>query len=171
MKKLTLLVLAAMAVIPAAAIADTTNSADLAVSMTNPGWQVCGFPYGCQNRIGNNYASFTITVKNNGPSAASTVTLTDSAWNSNVSFQSLSVQSGSSGNPSCTTPQPGTVNPTVTCEVSSLRSKQSFAVVLTLKLHAWFPGKMNMTNQATVTSSTPDSIAANNTVLYSAVVQ
>ena len=36
MKKLILLALAVMAVVPAAAIADTTNSADLAVSMTYP---------------------------------------------------------------------------------------------------------------------------------------
>jgi uncharacterized repeat protein (TIGR01451 family) len=167
LKKLILLVLAAMAVIPAAAIAGTTNSADLAVSMTENGYQVCGYPYGCQNRIPNGYDWFNITVTNNGPSTASGVQLTDSAWNSRVTFQSLSVLSGS---PSCTTPKVGTLQPTVTCNVSSLKPRQSFAVHLVLKTHSIMPGKTGMTNQATVTSSTPDPNTANNTVSYSAVV-
>src|SRR3954447_2405933 len=123
MKNLILLVLATMAVIPAASIAATTNSADLALSTTENGYQVCGYPYGCQDRIPNGYDWFNITVKNNGPSIASGVQLTDSAWNSRVTFQSLSVLSGS---PSCTTPNVGTLQPTMTCNVSSLGLGQSF---------------------------------------------
>src|SRR5437660_10673015 len=103
-----------MAGIPAASIAATSDSADLAVSMTENGYQVCGFPYGCQNRIPNGYDWFDITVKNNGPSVASGVQLTDSAWNSGVTFQSLSVLSGS---PSCTPPKAGTLQPTMTCHL------------------------------------------------------
>ena len=167
MKNLILLVLATMAVIPAAAIANTTNSADLTVSMTENGYQVCGYPYGCQDRIPNGYDWFDITVKNNGPSTASGVQFTDSAWNSRVTFQSLSVLSGS---PSCTTPKGGTLQPTVTCNVSSVRPGQSFAVHLVLKTNSIMPGKTTMTNQATVTSATPDPDTANNTASYSAVV-
>ena len=51
MRKPICLVLAAMAVIPTAAFAKASNSADLAVSMTENGYQVCGYSYGCQNRI------------------------------------------------------------------------------------------------------------------------
>ena len=167
MKNLILLVLATLAVIPAAAIADTTNSADLAVSMTENGYQVCGYPYGCQNRIPNGYDWFNITVTNNGPRTASGVQLTDSAGNSRVTFQSLSVLSG---RPSCTTPKAGTFNPTVTCNVSSLGPGHSFAVHLNLKTNSIMPGKTTMTNWATVTSSTPDPNTANNTVSYSAIV-
>ena len=167
MKHLVLLVLATMAVIPGAAIADTTNSADLAVGITENGYQVCGYPYGCQNRMPNGYDWFNITVKNNGPSTASGVQLTDSAWNSSVTFQSLSVISGS---PSCTTPKVGALQPAVTCNVSALGSGQSFAVHLVLKTNSIMPGKTTMTNQATVTSSTPDPNAADNTVSDSAVV-
>jgi uncharacterized repeat protein (TIGR01451 family) len=167
MKKLILLVLATMAVIPAAAIADTTNSADLAVSMTENGYQVCGFPYGCQDRIPNGYDWFNITLKNNGPSTASGVQLTDSAWNSRVTFLSLSVLFGS---PSCATPKVGTLQPMVTCNVSSLGPGQSFAVHLVLKTNSIMPGKTGMANQATATSSIPDPNTANNTVSYSAVV-
>ena len=168
MKNLILPFLATVAVMPAAAIADSTNSADLAVSMTENGYQVCGYPYGCQNRIPNGYDWFDITVTNNGPSTASGVQLTDSAWNSRVTFQSLSVLSGS---PSCTTPKGGTLQPTVTCNVSSLRSGQAFAVHLVLKTNSIMPGKTTMTNQTTVTSSTPDPNTANNGVSYSAVVR
>src|SRR6201995_1319377 len=99
------LVLATMAALPAAAIAENTSSADLAVSMTENGYQVCGYPYGCQDRIPNGYDWFNITAKNNGPTTASGVQLTDSAWNSRVTFMSLSVLSGS---PSCATPKAGT---------------------------------------------------------------
>ena len=167
MKKLILLVLATVTVMPAAAIADTTNSADLAVSMTENGYQVCGYPYGCQDRIPNGYDWFNITVKNHGPTTASGVQLTDSARNSGVTFLSLSVLSGS---PSCATPKAGTLQPTVTCNVSSLGPGQSFAVHLALKTNSIMPGKTGLTNQATVTSSTPDPNTANNTALYSAVV-
>ena len=167
MRKPICLVLAAMAVIPTAAFAKASNSADLAVSMTENGYQVCGYSYGCQNRIPNGYDWFNFTVKNNGPSTASRVRLTDSAWNSSVTFQSLSVLSGS---PSCTTPKVGTLQPTVTCNVRSLGPGQSFAVHLVLKTHSIMPGKTTMTNQATATSSTPDPNTANNTVSYSAVV-
>jgi hypothetical protein len=156
-----------MAVIPVDAIADTTNSADLAVSMTENGYQVCGYPYGCQNRIPNGYDWFNITVQNNGPSTALGVQLADSAWNSRVTFQSLGVLSGS---PSCTTPKGGTVQVTVTCNVSSLGPGQSFAVHLVLKTNSIMPGKTTMGDQATVTSSTPDPNTANNTASYSAVV-
>jgi hypothetical protein len=38
-------------------------------------------------------------------------------------------------------------------------------------MHSFRPGKTNMTNQETVTSSTPDPNTANNSVSYSAVVQ
>jgi uncharacterized repeat protein (TIGR01451 family) len=167
-KNVILLVIATMAGMPAASIAATSNSADLAVSMTENGYQVCGFPYGCQNHIPNGYDWFDITVKNNGPSVASRVQLTDSAWNSGVTFQSLSVLSGS---PSCTTPKAGTLQPTMTCNLSSLGPGQSFAVHLVLKTNSIMPGKTTMTNQATVTSSTPDPDTANNSVSYSAVVR
>ena len=167
MKTLNLLVLAIMAVIPAAAIADTANSADLAVSMTENGYQVCGYPYGCQNRIPNGYDWFNITVTNNGPRTASGVQLTDSAWSSSVTFQSLGVLSGS---PSCTTPKVGTLQPTVTCNGNSLGPGQSFAIHLVVKTNSIMPGKTTMTNQTTVTSPTPDPNTANNTLSYSAVV-
>ena len=168
MKKLILLVLATVTVMPAAAIADTTNSADLAVSMTENGYQICGFAYGCQNRIPNGYDWFNVTVENNGPSPASGVQVTDSAWGSSVTFQSLSVLSGS---PSCTTPKVGTMQPTVTCNVKSLGPGQSFAVHLILKTSSIMPGKTTMMNQATVTSSTPDLNTANNAASYSAIVR
>jgi uncharacterized repeat protein (TIGR01451 family) len=168
MKSPILQVLATVAVIPAAAIADTTNSVDLAVSMTENGYQVCGYPYGYQDRIPNGNDWFDITVKNNGPSTASGVQLSDSAWNSRVTFQSLSVLSGS---PSCTTPKGGTLQPTVTCHVSSPGAGQSFAVHLVLKTNSIMPGRTGMANQATVTSSTPDPNTANNTASYSAVVR
>lgn len=118
-----------------------TTSADLAVSKTGPATVTAG-----------NNVAYTITMTNNGPSDASSVSLTD-ALPAGTTFVSMQQNSGPTFN--CTT------GATVTCTIASLPAASSASFTLTVATSSGASGG-SITNTANVTSTTPDSNPANN---------
>jgi uncharacterized repeat protein (TIGR01451 family) len=93
--------------------------------------------------------TYTIVVKDNGPSAATGVTLTDTLPTGNVSYQSA-------------TPSQGTCSAsgaTVTCPLGSLAVAGTATV--TVRVTATKEGK-NVQNKASATGGQPDPTSANN---------
>jgi uncharacterized repeat protein (TIGR01451 family) len=100
--------------------------------------------------------AYTITVTNNGPSTASTVTMTDTVP-ANATFASISQTSGPAF--TCTTPAAGATG-TISCSIGTLTAGQSAVFTLV------FNGTnqvAQITNTATVTTTTLDPNPANNT--------
>jgi uncharacterized repeat protein (TIGR01451 family) len=129
-----------------------TSSSDVSVTKTGPGAVLAG-----------SNITYAIDVANAGPSPATGVSLTD-PLPANVTFVSLT----SPGGWACTTPAVG-ANGTVTCTVASLAAggaAQSFTLVGQVDVAA----VGNITNTATVASTSPDANAANNTDSTTAAV-
>jgi uncharacterized repeat protein (TIGR01451 family) len=107
--------------------------------------------------------AYTVTVTNNGPSTASTVTMTDTVP-ANATFASISQTSGPTF--TCTTPAAGATG-TITCSIGTLTAGQSATFTLV------FNGTnqvAQITNTATVTSTTLDPNPANNTATASTFI-
>lgn len=116
------------------------GSADVSVVKSGPGAVASG-----------TNATYTIVVANAGPSDAANVTLTD-VLPANTTFVSLS-QSGPAFD--CTT------GPTVTCTIATLPLSASTTFTLVVNVAAAASGSID--NTATVSASTADPNAANNT--------
>ena len=97
---------------------------------------------------------YTVTVKNAGPDAAADVVLTD-AIPSTTTFASVDVPAGVA----CNAPAVGSTG-TVTCSLGSLPSGATRTIKLTVKVLSG--GKNSISNTATVTTTSPDPVAANN---------
>lgn len=123
---------------------NVTPSADLSVTKTGPATVERGAN-----------ATFTIVVTNNGPSAATSVTLTD-VVPTGTTFVSLSQTNGTAF--SCTTPAVG-AGGTVTCSAASLASTSSATFTLTVNVGAGAPSPI--TNTASASSAISDPNAAN----------
>lgn len=122
-------------------------SADVSVSKTGPATVPPG-----------GTLSYTITVSNAGPSAASSVSLTD-AVPTNTTFVSIAQTAGPTFN--CTSPAVGATG-TSTCTIAALNAAASATFTFTVKVN---PGTGNgtiITNAASVASPTPDSNLTNN---------
>ena len=119
-------------------------SADLAVLKTGPAAASAGQD-----------VSYTITVRNNGPSTASSVTLTD-VLPAGTTFVSLNQTTGTPF--ACTTPAVGAPG-TVTCTVASLAPSTA---TFTLVIHTSPSASGTLANTATVASSTTDPLPPNN---------
>jgi hypothetical protein len=131
------------------------DSADLATTISNV-------------RVFSSVATFTVTVTNNGPSTAQSVTITGS-WYGGGGFWVFAGLTATAG-VSCTTPPIG-IYPlekrVVTCSTSSLGSGQS--VMLNLRLNpTLFTGRGGVTDTATAASATPDPNSTNNTASFTA---
>jgi hypothetical protein len=137
--------------------AQATASADLATTIGN----VWAFGAGTE---------FTVTVANNGPSAAQNVTVTDS-WRGGGGFWvfgGLLVKTPAGV--SCVTPAARSLVRVVTCSLSSLASGQS--IVLRLGLSpTLFTGSGAVFDSATAASATPDPNSTNNTAQFTAIVR
>lgn len=122
--------------------------ADLQVTKTGP-----------VTTTGNSTVAYTITVTNNGPDAASNVTLTDILT---APFVSLTAPAGWT----CTTPAVGATG-TVTCSIASLAD----AAVANFTLSVTAPaGPATLTNTASVTSGTADPNSGNNSATASTAI-
>jgi len=129
------------------AISINPSTADIAVSTS-----VNAVTFG-QN------STYTITVTNNGPSAANTVTLTDTFAAANLSLVSFTPSAGTS----CT--QPSTINCTLPTPFAS-GATATLTVVVSTAVAGYYP------NTATVTDSgtPPDPNTGNNTYVALAPV-
>jgi uncharacterized repeat protein (TIGR01451 family) len=105
--------------------------------------------------IAGNALQYTITVNNGGPSAATSVTVTD-ALPAGTTFTSLSAAAGWT----CTTPAVGT-NGSIQCTTPSM-SPGSAVFTLTAGVSATVGTGTVLSNTATVTATSPDSIPGNN---------
>jgi uncharacterized repeat protein (TIGR01451 family) len=104
---------------------------------------------------------YTITVTNNGPSAASTVTMTD-ALPASLLFQSIAAPGGFN----CTTPGVG-VTGTITCTGATLANGASAVFTLAVKVSPTATG--SIVNGASVGSATSDPNPGNSSVGAGAV--
>ncbi len=121
------------------------TSADLTASKTGPARAVPG-----------TNATYTITVHNNGPSDAQNVTVTD-ATPAGSRFASLTSPPGWT----CTTPPPGGSG-TITCTKPTVAAGETDTFNVTLHFLPTVPSGTNITNTATVTSTTSDPNPGNN---------
>jgi uncharacterized repeat protein (TIGR01451 family) len=106
--------------------------------------------------------TYTITVGNAGPSDAQAVTLTD-VIPVGTTFVSISVGSG------CMTPAAGSTG-TVTCTRPTIPDNSGFTFTLVVNVNAALPAGTVITNTATVTSTTTDPNAADNSATETTTV-
>ncbi|HEX8408287.1 MAG TPA: IPTL-CTERM sorting domain-containing protein [Thermoanaerobaculia bacterium] len=106
--------------------------------------------------------NYTITVTNNGPDAASTVTMTD-VLPASLLFRQITTPSGFT----CTTPAFRT-NGTVTCNAATLANGASAVFTLTVEVAQGASG--SIVNGVTVGSATGDSNAGNSSTSAPGVV-
>lgn len=104
---------------------------------------------------GNNLA-YTIMVSNSGPNDASSVSVADTLP-AGTTFVSLTSPSGWT----CTTPAVGDGG-TVNCSTGSLANGVTGVFTLTVKVGVCTPGGTNLSNTSTVSSTTADANATNN---------
>ena len=108
--------------------------------------------------------AYTIVVTNNGPATAMNLTLSDTVP-ANTTFQSLSGPGGWS----CTTPAVGNTG-SISCSATSL-GLQTASFTLTVKVDSGVAGNTIISNTASISSSTPDGNALNNSATESTTVQ
>ncbi|HSP17691.1 MAG TPA: Calx-beta domain-containing protein [Thermoanaerobaculia bacterium] len=118
-------------------VASPVGSADLAITKT-----------GAATAMTSTNVIYTITATNNGPSAATNVTVTD-ILPAGTSFVSAVPSQGSCSGTS-----------TVTCSIGSLATSASAVITLTIKMPA---APASISNTATVTASESDPNTGNNT--------
>jgi uncharacterized repeat protein (TIGR01451 family) len=105
--------------------------------------------------------TYTLTVTNNGPQAATGVTVTD-PLPSNVHFNSVASTQGSCTRSATKRPKDGTV----TCNLGNLANGAS--ATITIVVTTTTPGAL--TNTATVVGNEPDPDPANNTATATTTV-
>jgi hypothetical protein len=129
-----------------------TPSSDLAVTVTGP--------TGIQPPA--TLATYTVSVTNNGPDDAQTVSLTD-AVPDGASFGG-EMQTG--GGPSFTCTPPSPTNPSLVCTVDTLPAGQSATFQVLLQAGG---NTVSINNKAAVSSSTPDPNMGNNVQAFRAL--
>src|SRR5439155_6791268 len=107
--------------------------------------------------------TYTLTVTNNGPSAATNAAL-DDPLPASTTFQSLTVPAGWT----CTTPAVGGTG-TVHCSTASLAASATASFTLVVKVPGSAAGT-TLSNTATTSSATADPNAANNSATVSTPV-
>ncbi|MFO1316169.1 MAG: hypothetical protein U1F58_11255 [Burkholderiales bacterium] len=108
--------------------------------------------------------TYVIAARNNGPSTAASVTITDTLP-SNAQFLSLSATTGS---PTCSTPAVNSVGGTLTCTWATIASAtQQTATVIVRPV----TGAASVQNDVTITTTTAESNAANNSATATTTVQ
>jgi uncharacterized repeat protein (TIGR01451 family) len=127
-----------------------TSQADVSITKSAPATVIAG-----------NNITYSITVANAGPSAAASV-----SWSDTLPPNTTFVSEGQTVGPpfNCTT------GPTITCSILSLASGASATFSLTVKVSPATPNGSSISNTATVTSSTPDPTPGNNSSTASTLV-
>ena len=136
------------------ATASVATSADLALTKSDAPDPV----------LAGNNITYTINLKNNGPSDATAVSLTD-AIPANTTFVSFAAPAGWLS----TTPAVGATGP-VTATNTTLIATSSATFTLVVQVTAGTPVGTTITNTATAASGTPDSNPANNTATATTAV-
>ena len=109
---------------------------------------------------------FKLFLSNRGPDAAASVVLTDSVP-ANTTFVSGTQSSGPSF--TCTNPSAGSTG-TTNCTIASMPAGTMAEFIFVYEVGAGTPAKQNIVNTATVTSTTSDRNAADNTSSANAIV-
>jgi uncharacterized repeat protein (TIGR01451 family) len=131
---------------------DPPASADLSMSKTGP-----------SSANVNSTISYTITINNAGPDAATNASWSDTLPSS-LLFISMSQNTGPSM--SCTTPAPGD-NGTINCSIASLGNGASAQFTVNVLIASGTPAGSSINNTATAASSTFDPNGGNNSGLAS----
>lgn len=126
------------------------DGADLAAAMTGPSTAPSHSP-----------ATYTITISNRGPEAASNVVLTDNLPYG-AQFKDISSSQGS-----CTPPAKGSYE--VTCQLGDIANGDAANSTVTVRITA-HPSQGYVNNVASVTSDTVDPDLSNNTTAFSTAV-
>ncbi len=129
-----------------------TTSADLAVTKSAPATAVTGAN-----------VTYTISLTNNGPSSASTVSLSD-VLPAATTFVSSTQNSGPAF--TCSTPSPG-ASGSITCTAATLVSGTTATFSFVVQIAASTPAGSVISNTASVSSSTSDPNAGNNSATAS----
>jgi uncharacterized repeat protein (TIGR01451 family) len=137
------------------AISFQVADADLAVTKSGPSTVTAG-----------NNIAYTVTVTNNGSTDAQGVTLTDTLP-AGTTFVSESQGSGPAFN--CTNPSVGGTG-SVSCTIATLPNGASATFTLTFNVNANVAGGTVLSNTASVSSTTNDPIASNNSGTSTATV-
>jgi uncharacterized repeat protein (TIGR01451 family) len=132
-------------------IVGAATSADLVVTMT-----AAPSPVQAGNQL-----TYTVTVRNNGPAATSSVTFTDTIP-THTTFSSLT-QTGTAW----TCPAPGTA---VSCTVASLPSGATTTFTLVVTVAAGTASGTVITNTASTSTSTPDPNPSSNSATVTVIV-
>lgn len=137
----------------------TASTADLGVDVTNPFSCASCLPW----KTGNN-GTYTVTVTNHGPSGAMAINLSDQVP-TDTTFVSVTQTSGPTF--SCST---GGIADTTSCTISNFAASGTATFKLTYNLSNC-PSQGDVSDTATVSSSTNDPNAANNTHTSAALCQ
>ncbi len=129
--------------------------ADVAVLVSGPPTTVAGTS-----------STFTITVTNNGPQAASSVLLSD-ALPPGATFASLTQDTGPVFG--CTTPGIGSPG-TITCSIASLPSGATASFSLAMNVSASAADGSTLSNTASITSTTSDPNTSNDSYTASTTI-
>jgi uncharacterized repeat protein (TIGR01451 family) len=134
----------------------TATQADLALSTsTSPSGQV----------LAGDNLTYTQTIANNGPAAATTVTVTE-ATPANTTFQAVIAPAGWT----CITPAVGATG-TVTCTNPSLTAGSAANINVTVNVNAATADGTTITANSSVSSATSDPSAANNSTTVNTLVR
>jgi uncharacterized repeat protein (TIGR01451 family) len=131
------------------------GSADLVLTKSGPATIVAGNPI-----------SYTLTVTNNGPNTAQSVTLTDTLP-AGTTFVSEAQSAGPAF--TCVNPSVGGTG-TVSCSIVTLASAASATFTVVFKVGSNVASLTTITNTASVAQSTSDPAPVNNTQVSSAIV-
>ena len=131
------------------------GSADLSITKTDSPDPVA---------IGNNIV-YTITANNNGPASASNVTLSDTVPGG-TTFKALSSPVGWS----CTNPSQGQTG-SVSCSIAGFAQGASAVFQLTVKVNSSVTDESTISNTASISSSTTDSMPGNNSATQTTTVK
>ncbi|MFO1413310.1 MAG: hypothetical protein U1F10_05250 [Burkholderiales bacterium] len=98
--------------------------------------------------------TYTINARNNGPSTASAVTVTDT-----LPANAVFVSATATGGATCTSPAVGATGGTVTCSWTQITLNQQFQIIVKVRP---LTGATSLQNDVTITTTTEDSNLANN---------
>ena len=111
--------------------------------------------------------TYTIYLSNRGPNSAQNVVLTD-AVPANTTFVSESQVSGPTA--SCTNPSSGSSTGSTVCTIATLAINETAVFSVTYNINAATPNGTELTNTATVTSTTSELHSADNTAVATTTV-
>jgi uncharacterized repeat protein (TIGR01451 family) len=123
---------------------------------------------------------FTLNVRNNGPSQATSLTVTDTlptwgAVGSSQGFEFTGTSPFSSGGYNCTYTPGSDPNPniggTISCTRATLNNGNESNISISVRPTNFTGSSISVSNTGTVTASTPDGIATNNSSVVLATIE